>query len=139
MIGSQLALNDMECYREFAQTPASLACPEPLIALILNNPCSSIVRNHVTDDFDREAIGPYRGLWEQGIRARYYHRQLDEYCHRFLGTRLRLHTFGDLPDGFGLEMLLLPDRRFPRFMALILIKPTPFSRSRWRWRAPGAG
>jgi len=123
LIGSYLALNDVERYREFAATLASLARPHARIGLLFNNPYSSIVRDHVRDYFDRNAMGTYLGLWQQGIRARYYHRPLEDYLDAFLEAGLQLVKLVDLPDVFGLDWLLPPDRRFPRFMALVFTKP----------------
>lgn len=116
-IGSYLALNDVARYREFARTLASLAKPGGRIALAFNNPYSSVVRGHVTDYFASGTMGTYLGMWEQGIKARYYHRTLEEYLDAFLDTGLQLVKLADVPDTMRLDVL--PEAvLFPRFMIL---------------------
>ena len=60
----------------------------------------------------------YLGMWQQGIKARYYYRTPEDY----LDAGLRLVKLVDVPDVFGLEWVLGPDRRFPRFMILAFSK-----------------
>ena len=116
-IGSYLALNDVARYREFAVTLATLVKPGGRIALAFNNPYSSVVREHVTDYFDSTAMGTYHGMWQQGIKARYYHRTLEEYIDVFLDAGLRLVKLVDVPD--TASMATLPSgSTFPRFMIL---------------------
>jgi 2-polyprenyl-3-methyl-5-hydroxy-6-metoxy-1,4-benzoquinol methylase len=117
-----LALNDVERYREFAATLATLVKPGGRIALAFNNPYSSVVREHVADYFDSTAMGTYLGMWEQGIKARYYHRTLEDYLDAFLDAGLRLLKLVDVPDVFGLEWVLPKGSRFPRFMILAFAK-----------------
>jgi 2-polyprenyl-3-methyl-5-hydroxy-6-metoxy-1,4-benzoquinol methylase len=118
-IGSYLVLNDVEHYREFAATLATLLRPGGRIALAFNNPYSSVVREHVSDYFASGTMGTYLGMWEQGIKARYYHRTLEEYLDAFLDIGIRLIKLADLPDTFRLESESL----FPRFMILAFEKP----------------
>ncbi len=113
-IGSYLVLNDVERYREFATILATLVKPGGRIALAFNNPYSSVVREHITDYFAPNTMGTYLGMWEQGIKVRYYHRTLEEYLDAFLDTGLRLLKLVDVPDTFGPA----PGATFPRFMIL---------------------
>jgi 2-polyprenyl-3-methyl-5-hydroxy-6-metoxy-1,4-benzoquinol methylase len=122
-IGSYLVLNDVERHREFAATLATLAKPGGRIALAFNNPYSSVIREHVADYFAPSAMGTYLGMWEQGIKAHYYHRTLEEYLDAFLDAGLVLEKLVDVPDVFGLEWVLPPESRFPRFMILVFRKP----------------
>lgn len=123
LVGSYLVLNDVRDYRGFAATLASLAKPGARIVLGFNNPYSSVVREHITDYFAEGAMGTYFGMWKQGIKARYYHRTLEQYLDAFLDTGLRLVKLGDVPDVFGLEWVLPKGSRFPRFMILAFEKP----------------
>lgn len=123
LIGSYLALNDVAQYREFASTLAALLKPGGRLALAFNNPYSSVVREHITDYFEPGAMGTYHGLWQQGIRARYYHRTLEQYVDAFLDAGLSLVKLVDVPDVFGLEWVLPQGSRFPRFMILAFAKP----------------
>ena len=122
LIGSHLALNDIADHRGFAATLASLARPGARAALAFNNPYSSVVREHIADYFASGAIGVYGGLWEQGIKARYYHRTLEEYLDAFLAAGFRLAKLADVPDRPGLRWLLPEHYRFPRFMVLAFDK-----------------
>jgi SAM-dependent methyltransferase len=91
--------------------------------LAFNNPYSSVVREHVLDYFAEGAMGTYHGLWQQGIRARYYHRTLEQYLDAFLDAGLRLVKLVDVPDGFIPHNALPPGSRFPRFMILAFERP----------------
>ena len=122
LIGSHLALNDIADHRGFAATLASLARRGARAALAFNNPYSSVVREHIADYFASGAIGVYGGLWEQGIKARYYHRTLEEYLDAFLAAGFRLAKLADVPDRPGLRWLLPEHYRFPRFMVLAFDK-----------------
>jgi SAM-dependent methyltransferase len=123
LIGSYLVLNDVRDYRGFASTLASLAKPGARIVLAFNNPYSSVVREHITDYFASGTMGTYGGLSREGVKARYYHRTLEEYLDAFLDVRLRLVKLADVPDVFGPEWLLPKHYRFPRFMILAFEKP----------------
>jgi 2-polyprenyl-3-methyl-5-hydroxy-6-metoxy-1,4-benzoquinol methylase len=123
LIGSYLVLNDVARYREFAATLASLLKPGGRIALAFNNPYSSVVREHITDYFAPNTMGTYHGMWQQGIKARYYHRTLEQYLDAFLDAGLILAKLVDVPDSFGLEWVLPKESRFPRFMILAFDKP----------------
>jgi 2-polyprenyl-3-methyl-5-hydroxy-6-metoxy-1,4-benzoquinol methylase len=122
-VASYLVLNDVRDYRGFAVTLASLARPGARIALGFNNPYSSVVREHITDYFAEGAMGTYIGMAKQGVHARYYHRTLEQYLDAFLDAGLRLVKLVDVPDVFGLEWILPPESRFPRFMILAFEKP----------------
>ncbi len=69
-------------------------------------------------------MGAYGGLWQAGIKARYYHRTLEEYLDAFLAAGLRLTKLADVVDVFGLPWLLPEGCRFPRFMVLAFEKPS---------------
>jgi 2-polyprenyl-3-methyl-5-hydroxy-6-metoxy-1,4-benzoquinol methylase len=122
-IASFLALNDVRDYQGFALTLASLASPGARAVLAFNNPYSAVVREHVTDYFASSAMGAYGGLWQAGVKARYYHRTLEEYLDAFLAAGLQLTKLADVEDLFGLEWLLPGECRFPRFMVLAFEKP----------------
>jgi hypothetical protein len=81
-----------------------------------------VVREHVSDYFAPEAMGTYIGMWEQGIKAHYYHRTLEEYLDPFLDADLRLVKLVDVPDAMSLATTPLGSR-FPRFMILVFEKP----------------
>ncbi len=123
LVASYLVLNDVRDYRGFAATLASLAKPGARIVLGFNNPYSSVVREHITDYFAEDAMGAYFGMWKQGIRARYYHRTLEQYLDAFFDAGLRLIKLVDVPDVFGIEWVLPKGSRFPRFMILAFEKP----------------
>lgn len=123
LIGSYLVLNDVRDHRGFASTLASLAKPGARMALAFNNPYSSVVREHISDYFASGTMGTYSGLSKEGVKARYYHRTLEEYLDAFLDTGLRLVKLADVPDVFGIEWLLPKHCRFPRFMVLVFDKP----------------
>jgi 2-polyprenyl-3-methyl-5-hydroxy-6-metoxy-1,4-benzoquinol methylase len=118
LIGSHLALNDVRDHRGFAATLAALARPGARVALAFNNPYSSVIRGHIADYYDNEAIGVYAGLSARGVKAHYYHRTLAEYLDAFLGVGFRLAKLVDVPDRPGLPWLLPEACRFPRFMLL---------------------
>src|SRR5919201_1836258 len=117
-IGSHLVLNDVSDHRGFAATLAALARSGGRAVLAFNNPYSSVVREHIADYFANDAVGAYRGLSEQGVKAHYYHRTLEEYLDAFLGAGLQLAKLADVPDRPGLPGLLPAHCRFPRFMVL---------------------
>lgn len=119
-IACYLALNDVRDYRGFASTLEALATPGARIVLGFNNPYSSVVREHVPDYFAEGAIGTYFGMWEQGIKARYYHRTLEQYLDAFLDAGLRLVKLVDVPEAPSRTAL---QGRFPRFMILAFEKP----------------
>ena len=100
-IASFLALNDVRDYQGFAVTLASLASPGARAVLAFNNPYSAVVREHVADYFASGAMGAYGGLWEAGIKARYYHRTLEQYLDAFLAAGLRPTKLADVEDVFG--------------------------------------
>ena len=114
----------MRDHRGFARTLADLAKPGARLALALNNPYSSVVREHIVDYFDNTAIGTYHGMKTQGIAARYYHRTLEEYLDAFFAAGLRLASLIDVPETTGREWLLPPHCRFPLFMILVFEKPS---------------
>ena len=123
--GSYLVLNDVRDYRGFAATLAAALKPGGRLVLAFNNPYSAVVDRHVTDYFDSGNVSPYRGLWEAGIRAYYYHRTLEDYLDAFGAAGLRLDKLTDVralagshrPDAY------LPEGgQFPRFMLLAFRK-----------------
>jgi SAM-dependent methyltransferase len=122
-IGSHLALNDVADHRGFAASLASLARPGARVVLALNSPYSAVVRGHVADYFANGALGFYGGLAEQGIRAHYYHRTLEEYLDAFLDVGFRVAKLVDVPDRAELVWLLPSHCRFPRFMILAFDAP----------------
>lgn len=123
LIASHLVLNDVRDYRGFIANLAVLAKPGAQVVLGFNNPYSSVVREHVADYFASGTMGTYGGMWRAGIKARYYHRTLEEYLDAFLAAGLRLTKLADVEDVFGLEWLLPERCRFPRFMVLAFEKP----------------
>ena len=125
-VASYLVLNDVRDFRGFAATLAASLAPGGRLVLALNNPYSAVTDRHVTDYFDSGAVSRYRGLWQAGIRAHYYHRTLEDYLDAFLAGGLRLAKLADMPalaDTHGPDAYLPPGGRFPRFMLLAFSKP----------------
>jgi len=118
LIGSHLALNDVADYRGFAGALAAAAAPGARLVLAFNNPYSSVVRGHIADYFASGALGVYGGLWQQGIKAHYYHRTLEDYLDAFLDAGFRLAKLADVPDRADSASALPEGARFPRFMVL---------------------
>lgn len=126
VIASYLVLNDVRDVEGFAATLASLLAPGGRLALSLNNPYSSVVRDHITDYFDADAIGTYSMLSEYGARISHFHRPLEGYLDAFLRTGLRLTKLADVIDlKWDREWLLPKGYRFPLFMILAFDKPKP--------------
>jgi SAM-dependent methyltransferase len=123
LIGSHLALNDVRDHRGFAATLAALAAPGARAVLAFNSPYSSVVRGHIANYYESGAVGVYGGLSEQGVRAHYFHRTLEEYLDAFLDAGFRLTKLVDVADRSGLEWLLPAEVRFPRFMILAFDAP----------------
>jgi SAM-dependent methyltransferase len=122
-IGSHLVLNDVYDYRAFAVTLTSLLKPGGRMVLAFNNPYSSVIREHVPDYFASGAIGVYGGLSEQGVKAHYYHRTLEDYLDAFLDAGVRLAKLADVPAPAGREWRFPAHYRFPFFMVLAFDKP----------------
>jgi SAM-dependent methyltransferase len=123
---SYLVLNDVADYRGFAATLGAVLEPGGRLVLAFNNPYSAVIDRHVTDYFDADAISPYRGLWEAGIKAYYRHRTLENYLDAFQAGGLRLTKLADIPALAGShrpDAYLPPGGRFPRFMLLAFSKP----------------
>lgn len=126
VVASYLVLNDVKNYTGFAATLAAVVKPGGRLVLALNNPYGAVLRKHVADYFDSGAESPYQGLAAVGIRARFYHRTLEEYLDAFLATALRLTKLADLPavtGTHGPDSILPEGYRFPRFMLLAFAKP----------------
>jgi SAM-dependent methyltransferase len=123
LIGSYLVLNDVQDYRGFAATLASLAKPGARVVLALNNQYSSIVREHIADYFASGALGTYGGFWAAGVKARYYHRTLEECLDAFLAAGFRLFELADAIARFSRRGLLPKGYRLPSFMILAFEKP----------------
>jgi len=125
-VASYLVLNDVEDYRGFAATLAAVLKLGGRLALAFNNPYSAVIRKHVTDYFDSDAVIPYLGLWAAGIKTYHHHRTLEEYLDAFLVTGLHLTKLADLT---GIACVHEPSTifpewyRFPRFMLLAFAKP----------------
>jgi len=81
-----------------------------------------VVREHISDYFASGTMGTYGGLSAEGVKARYYHRMLEEYMDAFLDAGLRLVKLVDVMDVSGLRWLLPQHCRFPRFMVLAFEK-----------------
>jgi 2-polyprenyl-3-methyl-5-hydroxy-6-metoxy-1,4-benzoquinol methylase len=122
-IGSYLVLNDVEDYRGFAKTLARMAKPGAPIVLVFNNPYSAVVREHVKDYFASNSLGTYNGMWQRGIKARYYHRTLEDYLDAFLAADQTMFKLVDVPEPGGREWLLPKDTRFPMYTILAFRKP----------------
>ena len=123
--GSYLVLNDVRDYRGFAATLAAALKPGGRLVLAFNNPYAAVVDRHVADYFDSGAVSPYRGLWEAGIKAYYYHRTLEDYLDAFGAGGLRLDKLADVPalaDSHRPDAYLPEGGRFPRFMLLAFEK-----------------
>lgn len=123
VIGSYLALNDVERYRPFAATLSAALVPGGRLVLALCNPYSAVLRRHVSNYFDSGATSPYVGLGRLGIHTVIHHRTLEEYLDAFLGAGLRLTKLADLPyPAQGPDNLLPEGYLFPRFMLLAFDK-----------------
>jgi 2-polyprenyl-3-methyl-5-hydroxy-6-metoxy-1,4-benzoquinol methylase len=123
---SYLVLNDVAGYRGFAATLAASLRPGGRLVLALNNPYGAVIGRHVTDYFDSGNVSRYRGLWENGIKAYYHHRTLEDYLDAFLATGLQLTKLADveaLADAHRPDAFLPEGARFPRFMLLAFGKP----------------
>jgi len=120
LLASHLALDDVRDHVGFARTLYSLGKPEARAVLSFNNPYSSVVRGHITDYFDSSALGTYGGLSSRGVKARYYHRTLEEYLDTFLAAGFRLRKIADVSPRQG--DMLPKDARFPYGMILALDK-----------------
>jgi SAM-dependent methyltransferase len=123
--GSYLVLNDVRDYRGFAATLAAALKPGGRLVLAFNNPYSAVVDRHVTDYFDSGSVSPYRGLWEAGIKAYYYHRTLEDYLDAFGAGGLRLDKLADsaaLAGSHRPDAYLPEGGRFPRLMLLAFRK-----------------
>jgi 2-polyprenyl-3-methyl-5-hydroxy-6-metoxy-1,4-benzoquinol methylase len=124
LIGSHLVLNDVEDYRGFAATLSALARPGARLALALNNPYSSVVREHIADYFISDSLAVYQGMSRDvGGQVHYYHRTLEEYLDAFLGAGLRLIKLADIVQPPGRPGGWLEGRRFPFFVVLGFEKP----------------
>jgi 2-polyprenyl-3-methyl-5-hydroxy-6-metoxy-1,4-benzoquinol methylase len=122
LIGSYMALNDVQDYRGFAATLASIGKPGSRTVIGFNNPYSSIVRRHVADYFASGSPCTYGGLSAAGVKVRYYHRTLEEYLDAFLTAGLRLFKLIDVPSAMAHPDL--PEGcRFSNFMILAFDKP----------------
>ncbi|MGH2354386.1 MAG: class I SAM-dependent methyltransferase [Chloroflexota bacterium] len=127
-VASYMALNDVADHQGFATTLAALVKPGARVVLAFNNPYSLLVRGegHITDYFARGAMGAYGGLAAAGVKARYYHRTLEDYLDTFLDAGFRLAKLVDVPDRPARPdrpWLLPKGYVFPRFMILAFEKP----------------
>ena len=101
-------------------------CPLPQNSSSFNNRCGAVIRKHVADYFDSDAVSPYLGLWAAGIKTYHRHRTLEEYLDAFLVTGLHLRKLADLTGIASVHEpgTNLPEGyRFPRFMLLAFGKP----------------
>ncbi len=124
-VASYLVLNDVEDYRGFAATLAAVLKPGGRLVLAFSNPYGAVIRKHVADYFDSDAVSPYRGLWAAGIKTYHYHRTLEEYLDAFQDTGLHLTKLADLTGIASVHDpgTILPEGcRFPRFMLLAFVK-----------------
>lgn len=125
-VASYLVLNDVEDYRGFAASLATVLKSGGRLVLTLNNPYGAVICKHVADYFDADAVSPYRGLWAAGIKTYYHHRTLESYLDAFLTTGLRLTKLADvaaMASVHGPDTILPESARFPRFMLLAFVKP----------------
>lgn len=125
-IASYLVLNDVEDYRGFAASLASMLKPGGGMAHALNNPYGAVIRKHVADYFDSGAVTPYGGLWKAGIKTYHHHRTLEEYLDAFLSQGRQLTKLRDLSTHASTRenAPILPEgSSFPRFTLLAFTKP----------------
>ncbi len=123
-IGSHLVLNDVPDHRGFAATLAALTRPGGRAVLALNNPYSSVVREHIADYFASGARAVYGGMtaW-LGEEVGYYHRTLADYLDAFLDAGWRLAKLADVPAAPRDDLSLPAGSRFPFFTVLAFVKP----------------
>lgn len=125
-VASNLVLNDVEDYRGFARTLASVLKPGGRMVHSLNNPYGAVIRRHVTSYFDSGVQSPYGGLWQAGIKTYHHHRTLEEYLDTFLDAGLTLTKLADHARHVSTHetAAILPEGAvFPRFMLLAFEKP----------------
>lgn len=105
-------------------TLAALSRPNGRAVIALNNPYSSVVREHIADYFASGARAVYGGMtaW-LGEEVGYYHRTLEDYIDAFLTASWRLAKLADVPDAPRDDLPLPPGSRFPLFMVLAFDKP----------------
>lgn len=125
-IASYLVLNDVEDYRGFVASLASMLKPGGRMVHALNNPYGAVIRRHVADYFDSGAVTPYGGLWKAGIKTYHHHRTMEEYLDAFLLAGLQLTKLRDLSAHTSTHenAPILPQGAiFPRFTLLAFTKP----------------
>jgi len=125
-VASYLVLNDVEDYRGFGATLAAVLKPGGRLVLAFSNSYGAVIRKHVADYFDSDAVSPYRGLWAAGIKTYHYHRTMEEYLDAFLVTGLHLTKLADFTGIANVHdpgTILPQGYRFPNFMLLAFVKP----------------
>ena len=128
LVASYFVLNDVYDYQGFLTTLASALKPAGRLALLMNNPYSLVVRNHITDYF--AASGQaflYRGLAEEGVKVYFWHRMLEEYLSACFAAGLQLRRLVDVPTPEGSfkrrsDTLIREGYQFPFFTILSLVK-----------------
>ncbi len=124
-VASRLALNDVRDHEGFIATLAAALKPGGRMVLAMNNPYSYVVRKHVSDYFETGGTHLYRGMAQQGVGVRFYHRTLEEYLDAFLAEGLRLTKLVDVPrvaSNPNMDTLLPEGYRFPFLMILAFTK-----------------
>lgn len=127
LVASYFVLNDVPDYRGFLASLAAMLKPGGRTVMLMNNPYSFVVRNHLRDYFSHEAV-IYPGLAEQGIRVYFYQRTLAEYLDAFLSAGLRLERLVDVPTPATMRQrpankLIPDDYQFPYVMILAFERP----------------
>lgn len=102
LVTSYFVLNDVYDYRGFLTTLGSVLKPGGRLVLLMNNPYSLVVRNHVTDYFAASGQAfPYRGLTEEGVKVYFWHRTLEEYLSTCFAAGFQLRRLVDVPTPEG--------------------------------------
>ncbi|HUS15801.1 MAG TPA: methyltransferase domain-containing protein [Chloroflexia bacterium] len=128
LIASHFVLNDVPDYQGFIATLAAVLRPGGRAVFSMNNPYSFVVRNHIKNYFDSGVAYPYRGMWKQGVKVRFYQHTLQEYMDTFLAAGFRLERLLDIPTPEAMmrslpDVLIPPGYQFPYFMILSFVKP----------------
>ena len=126
VVASYLVLNDVEDYRGFAATLASVLKPGGRLVQTLNNPYDAMVRKYVPDYLESGMVHSYRGMGAMGITVHFWHRTVGEYVAAFVEAGLHLTKLAELPEIVSVHSpltILPPGYRSPRFLLLSFVRP----------------
>jgi len=124
LVVSNLVLNDVYDYIGYITTVGAVTKPGGRVVLVMNNPYSAVIREKVTNYFERGTAVLYQGLAEAGIKVYYFHRTLEEYVKAFQAAGFLLKQLSDLPITEAMLKQGAPPKyyQFPYFMLLDFVK-----------------